>query len=567
MAQVISQLSLIPTANGHGQQTGMLASQTAPRFAARGASKGGLSGHSAALSLGLLAAALPARKHRSSAPRVPRKEMQQTMVPFETRGIREKGLAPQEMGALNGDELLFAWKQLKHSWHLPESQRMDAKHRRCKLPEGIRNLPEGLEGDAKTECAKWACEDALSVTERDKLPIKIARSVLDPSNLLLYDVYKPLGRCVAVVDATVDKEHGADFDFYFRAHGIEFIRIVCSGNEVEKDLQELQRILEAMKQRETNGRQEPLLVVGDDAMAALASRASHSMDAPYVMLCSSVSLITEAYSNGFELSMQRCSAHPILCIADRFLWNSVCSEWVQHALPEILQLAIMKDPTFFELMERWGGRCLETKFGTEAGLEDAELQDVCDFLILQVFSAADAQSWELGRRHGLSLSHEPSQRQAMGSCLGLAAYLSFKEGFITQLEMKRILQLIADCELALWHPLLEDGASWKSQLAENGGGSLRIPIPKAFGHTGYLNLSEETCWQRLKEYQGICKTYYCKRNSEEHCDVSSEEVTILSSEEVEDDIVQKLSKAAELIGDKQAQALIQESLELLSMTR
>ena len=33
--------------------------------------------------------------------------------------------------------------------------------------------------------------------------IKIARKVLDPENPLLFDVYKPLGRCVAVVDDKV----------------------------------------------------------------------------------------------------------------------------------------------------------------------------------------------------------------------------------------------------------------------------------------------------------------------------------------------------------------------------
>jgi 3-dehydroquinate synthase len=34
--------------------------------------------------------------------------------------------------------------------------------------------------------------------------IKIARDVLEPSNELLYNVYKPLGRCLAVVDDKVD---------------------------------------------------------------------------------------------------------------------------------------------------------------------------------------------------------------------------------------------------------------------------------------------------------------------------------------------------------------------------
>jgi 3-dehydroquinate synthase len=38
--------------------------------------------------------------------------------------------------------------------------------------------------------------------------IKICRHVLDPENQILAEVYKPLGRCVAVVDDKVEKLFG-----------------------------------------------------------------------------------------------------------------------------------------------------------------------------------------------------------------------------------------------------------------------------------------------------------------------------------------------------------------------
>merc|ERR1719146_230303 len=66
--------------------------------------------------------------------------------------------------------------------------------------------------------------------------IKIARDVLEPSNRLLYNVYKPLGRCVAVVDDKVDENNGKQLEEYFAHHGIEFIKLVFSGNEVDKDI-------------------------------------------------------------------------------------------------------------------------------------------------------------------------------------------------------------------------------------------------------------------------------------------------------------------------------------------
>merc|ERR1719201_1629396 len=64
--------------------------------------------------------------------------------------------------------------------------------------------------------------------------IKITRNVLDPTNRLLYDVYKPLGRCVAVIDDKVEELYGAQIEKYFATHGIEYIKLVHSGNEVDK---------------------------------------------------------------------------------------------------------------------------------------------------------------------------------------------------------------------------------------------------------------------------------------------------------------------------------------------
>merc|ERR1719436_1377453 len=69
--------------------------------------------------------------------------------------------------------------------------------------------------------------------------IKIARKVLDPSNALLSNVYKPLGRCVAVIDDKVEALYGKEIDAYMAHHGIEYKKLVFSGNEVDKDIRDV----------------------------------------------------------------------------------------------------------------------------------------------------------------------------------------------------------------------------------------------------------------------------------------------------------------------------------------
>merc|ERR1712176_1459078 len=119
--------------------------------------------------------------------------------------------------------------------------------------------------------------------------IKITRNVLSSANRLLYDVYKPLGRCVAVIDDKVEDLFGSEIDEYFASHDIQYVKMVYSGNEADKDIRDVENILVGMK---TNGvaRNEPLLVIGGGVISDIAGFASalYSRNTPYVMLCTSI---------------------------------------------------------------------------------------------------------------------------------------------------------------------------------------------------------------------------------------------------------------------------------------
>jgi caffeoyl-CoA O-methyltransferase len=144
--------------------------------------------------------------------------------------------------------------------------------------------------------------------------------------------------------------------------------------------------------------------------------------------------------------------------------------------------------------------------------------------------------------------------------MGFGAYLSYKVGFINETEMTRILKVISDCELSLYHPIMDDSAAvWKSQVAmiEKRGGNLCAPIPRPLGESGYLNeISEEDLDLRMKEYKAICQSYPRNgRGVDEHCvDVG-----------LEDPQAKKIAKAAlqqdrfvvtptDLVADKLAKA-------------
>jgi len=357
---------------------------------------------------------------------------------------------------------------------------------------------------------------------------------LDPSNHLLFDVYKPLGRCVAVVDDKVDKYFGAEIDNYFAANGIEFTKLVFSGNEVDKGIEDVEKILVAMKKYRV-GRHEPLLVVGGGVIADIAGFATslYSRNTPYVMLCTSIVSGIDAgpsprvCCNGYDYKNLYGSYHPpVLTITDRGFWKTLHPGWLRHGVAEIIKMAVMKDLSLFELMEKHGPRAVKTKFGTEGdSVNDAEFQDACDLIVGKAMEgyvrSEYGNLWETHqcRPHayghtwcpGYELPAGMLHGQAVGTDMGFGAYLSFVEGWVSEEEMHRIIKNISDCELSLYHPIMDDDDMvWKTHLGivEKRGGNLCAPIPKPLGFSGYLNdMTKELLAQRMHEYKELVSKY------------------------------------------------------------
>ena len=119
--------------------------------------------------------------------------------------------------------------------------------------------------------------------------IKITRGILDPSNKLLADYYRPLGRCVAVIDDKVEKIYGETLQKYFDANNIQLIILVHGGNEIDKDIRSVEKILVDLKNNGVS-RNEPVLVMGGGVIADTAGFATalYHRNTPYVMLCTSI---------------------------------------------------------------------------------------------------------------------------------------------------------------------------------------------------------------------------------------------------------------------------------------
>lgn len=375
--------------------------------------------------------------------------------------------------------------------------------------------------------------------------IEIVRDVLAPSSPKLREVYKPLGRCIAVVDERLDGLYGKELGEYFKHHNIEMIKLVYRCMEVDKDISTVEEILVDLKKARVS-RNEPVLIMGGGVMADVGGFACalYHRNTPYVMLCTSIVSGIDAgpsprtccdglgYKNVFG------SYHPpILTLTDRQFFKTLKPGWIRHGIAEIIKMAVTKDKTLFDDVEEAGNRLVETKFGIENCERGSEIDVLSERIIAKAMDgyvrSEYGNLWETHqcRPHAYGHTWSPGfelqagllHGHAVAIGMGYGAYLSFIEGWISESEFHRILRVMSNIGLSLCHDILENTNSiWSAQvkMTEKRGGNLCAPVPRGeIGTCGYINdMSRERLEKTLQEYQDIVKDY--PRNGlgiEAHC--------------------------------------------------
>merc|ERR1711937_518669 len=344
----------------------------------------------------------------------------------------------------------------------------------------------------------------------------------------------PLGRCVAVIDDKVEERFGQELQDYFDAVGVKLVKLIHEGNEINKDIRNVENVLVDMK---NNGvaRNEPVLVVGGGVIADIAGFATalYHRNTPYVMLCTSIvtgidagpSLRTCCDGFGFK-NLYGAYHPPVLTITDRFFWKTLHKGWIRHGIAEIIKMACVKDYALFELVEKAGTKLIRTKFGTEGCEDDQEFQDVCDEIVGKAMESYVRSEygnlWETHqcRPHAFGHTWSPGYElpagmlhgHAVATCMGYGSYLARKRDWISEEQFTRIMKLMSNMELSLWHPIMDNHAlvqAANKKAHDKRGGNLCAPVPKyEISVCGYVNdLKHDDIPPTMNEYKAIATKY------------------------------------------------------------
>merc|ERR1712161_14283 len=291
--------------------------------------------------------------------------------------------------------------------------------------------------------------------------IKITRNVLETDNEILAEIYRPLWRCVAVIDDKVEGYFGKQISEYFSANKIELVKLVHAGNEVNKDVQNVEQILLETKKHGVS-RNEPVLIVGGGVIADIGGFATglYHRNTPYIMLCTSIVSGIDAgpsprtCCDGYGYKNLYGVYHPpILTLTDRYFWKTLHEGWVRHGIGEIIKMACVKDFALFEMLEKAGPKLIKTKFGTVGCEDDQDFRDLCDAIVGRAMESYVRSEygnlWETHqcRPHAFGHTWSPGYElpggilhgHAVATCMGYGTYLSYTRSWISKADFERIL--------------------------------------------------------------------------------------------------------------------------------
>ena len=364
--------------------------------------------------------------------------------------------------------------------------------------------------------------------------IRTVDDSLNCDNRVLRDIYKPLGRCVCLIDENVEMIYGEEISTYFEHHNINLEKLVYRAMEIDKGIGTVESMLGDFKRCGVS-RNEPILIIGGGVLSDTGGLASalYGRNTPYVMLSTSIVTGIDAgpsprtCCDGFGYKNLLGAYHPpVVSITDRFFFKSLSEGWLRHGIAEIIKMAVVKNLTLFEQLEAASTELISTRFGTRnCGDSDAIQTQSKAILGGALKSYIEAEYDNLYETHqcrphayghtwspGFEIEAGLLHGHAVSIGMGLGAYLSQQVGWITENELFRILKLMSGFGLSLWHDILEDQNIMEAshaKIIEKRGGNLVAPLPRGgIGSCGYLNdLTAVDLCAAIPLYKSICATF------------------------------------------------------------
>src|ERR1700761_5793493 len=203
-----------------------------------------------------------------------------------------------------------------------------------------------------------------------------------PENPEIADRFRHHGRCLLVVDESVDELYGEQIDDYFGRHGLALSKLVVSIAETEKSLDMVERIVDAFDQFGLL-RKEPVLVVGGGlttdvtgfACSAYRRRTNYIRVPTTLIGLIDASVAIKVAVNHRHLKNRLGAYHASgTVLLDFSFLGTLPTAQVRNGMAELVKIGVVGNARVFELVDSHGEDLLRTRWGLLNG--SPELREV-----------------------------------------------------------------------------------------------------------------------------------------------------------------------------------------------
>jgi len=282
-------------------------------------------------------------------------------------------------------------------------------------------------------------------------------------------------RRLIVIDEKVDEIYGAKVRYYFNSMGIDYEILTLPMVEEEKDIELMLTVCAKMKKFNVDRRNEPVIAIGGGVCLDVVGLAStlFRRKTPYIRVPTTTLSYVDASIGAktgvnFMESKNRLGAYipPIAAFLDPVFIQTEEKRAISSGVAEMAKMAIMKSPELFELLESHAPRLISEKFQSTDGTPERVLRLSIETMLEELapnllekslnrlvdFGHTVGQELEM---YALGTEFELTHGESVAVDMAYSTVLSFVRGHINASERDRILNMLKQCQVPRYSPLVD----------------------------------------------------------------------------------------------------------------
>ncbi|QRK06452.1 sedoheptulose 7-phosphate cyclase [Archangium violaceum] len=356
----------------------------------------------------------------------------------------------------------------------------------------------------------WIVSAALPVHYQ----VRVVDGLLDPNNRALLEAGAtqrsgPLRRLV-VIDALVDRLYGVQLRHYLHHHGVKYQIVTLPISETDKTMESVFAVVKGINEFGLSRRHEPIIAIGGGVLMDIVGLAAslYRRSTPYVRVPTTLIGLVDA-GVGAKTGVNHSSHKNRLgtyfpakdTLLDRSFLRTLDTRHIVNGLAEILKIALIKDRTLFELLERHGTTLIEERFQGRTPESDRAATQVIDRAITGMLEELELNLWEHKLERVVDYGHtfsptvemlalpELLHGEAVNIDMALTTILSVQRGLISIEERDRIFALMRKLELPVYHRLCEPSVLEEAlaDTVRHRDGLQRLPLAIGIGSACFVN--------------------------------------------------------------------------------